>query len=159
MSKEMSKDAGAGSGGGPDVPVDVPVDVTLDDVLDTLRTMLVITSNDPKWLRRGRRITVQYEFEDGGRSLPYHCRSDGPKWTLTPGALPDGDCDVIVATTPATLHGILHGELGGREAMVSGRLRLRKAPSMPMLLVMRGMFNRYTKAAARGTLPTGERDA
>ncbi|MEN3361638.1 MAG: hypothetical protein V7637_5620 [Mycobacteriales bacterium] len=151
----MSKDAGAGSGGGPDAPVDV----TLDEVLDTLRTMLVITSTDPKWLRRGRQITVQYEFTDGDRSLPYHCRSEGPKWTLVPGALPDSDCDVIVATAPATLHGILHGELGGREAMVSGRLRLRKAPSMPMLLVMRGMFNRYTKAAARGTLPTGERDA
>jgi hypothetical protein len=137
---------------------DVPVEITLDDVLGTLRAMLAVNSSDPGWLRRSRRITVQYEFLDGDRIRPYHCRVDGPMWTLRPGALPDGDCDVIVATAPATLHGILHGSLGGREAMVSGRLRLRKAPSMPMLLVMRGMFNRYTKAVARGTLPAGERD-
>ena len=136
-----------------------PGEVTLEDVLGTLRAMLAVNSGDPGWLRRSRRITVQYEFSDGDRVHPYHCRLDGPQWTLAPGALPDADCDVIVATAPATLQGILRGSLGGREAMVSGRLRLRKAPSMPMLLVLRGMFNRYTKALARGTLPTGRPDA
>lgn len=121
---------------------------TLDDLVGVLRTMLIVNSRDPKWLRRGKRITVQYEFPDGA----CWCRAEGPDWTLEPGSLPDEQCDIVVRTSPDVLYGILHGSLGGREAMVSGKLRLRKAPPMPMLLVMRAMFNRYTKAAARGQL-------
>lgn len=123
--------------------------VTMDELVGVLRTMLIVNSRDPKWLRRGRKITVQYEFPGHGA---YWCRAEGPDWVLEPGSLPDEECDIVVRTSPEALHGILHGSLGGREAMVSGRLSLRKAPAMPTLLVLRAMFNRYTKAAARGQL-------
>ena len=122
---------------------------TVDDVVGVLRTMLIVNSRDPKWLKRGKKITVQYEFPEHGA---YWCRADGPDWTLEPGSLPDEQCDIVIRTSPDVLYGLLHGSLGGREMMTSGKLSLRKAPPMPMLLVMRAMFNRYTKAVTRGGL-------
>lgn len=128
----------------------------LDRTIATIRSMLEITAANPKWINRNRAICVQYEFpgEDGVRS--YATRIDRDRWELIEGAVPDDECDVIVTASAETLYGILQGDLGGREAMVSGRMDLRKAPSVRNLLVMRAMFNMYTKsvqraeAAARG---------
>jgi putative sterol carrier protein len=124
--------------------------MTVESILGDIRTMLELNSVNEKWLKKRRRISVQYEFTVGDATHSYYCVADGPRWTFTEGTLPESECDVILETTPDILSDILHGRLGGREAIVSGKLNMRRAPSMPMLLMMRGMFNRYQKAVARG---------
>lgn len=132
---------------------------TLDRTVETIRSMLEITAANPKWINRNRSICVQYEFpaqdgvggndEDGDSARSIVTRIDRDRWELIEGTVPDEECDVIVTASAATLYGILHGELGGREAMVSGRMNLRKAPSVRNLLLMRAMFNMYTKSVLR----------
>lgn len=122
----------------------------LDRTIETIRSMLDITAANPKWISRGRSICVQYEFPWEDTARAYVTRIDRDHWEMTEGAAPDDECDVIVAASAETLFGILHGELGGREAMVSGRMDLRKAPSVRNLLLMRSMFNLYTKSVLRG---------
>lgn len=131
----------------------MPEQTMLDQTIATIRSMLEITAANPKWISRNRSICVQYEFpgEDGARS--YVTRIDRDQWELIEGAAPDDECDVIVTASAETLYGILHGELGGREAMVSGRMDLRKAPSVRNLLLMRAMFNMYTKSVLRAEKP------
>ena len=46
----------------------------------------------------------------------------------------------MIRTEPLTLHRLTSGELNGREAIVSGLLDIRKAPSVTKLLLMRGLF-------------------
>lgn len=121
----------------------------LDEVLDVLGEMMAFNSADPRG--NGKQVTVQYEFVTPSGVSPYYCRASGADWELAQGSLPDGDADVILRATPQALLAIIKGEVGGREAVMSGALDLRKAPSMPKLIAMRGMFNRYAKAQARRT--------
>jgi len=136
----------------PDSPMPA-IPKPVGDLIDVLRTMLIVNSRDEKWLRKDRQVTIQYEFAEEEGDFPYHCRLAGAAWTFEPGSLPDEECDIIMLTSAESLSRILHGQLGGREAITSGKMNLRKAPPMPTLLLLRAMFNRYTKAEARGTLP------
>ena len=70
------------------------------------------------------------------------------------GGIPYDDADIVIRTEPLTLHRLTNGDLGGREAIVSGRLDIRKAPSMPKLLFMRSLFNGYKKARLRAEAAT-----
>ncbi len=125
------------------------------DLVKVLRAILTISSRDEKLLKRATSITIQYELLEGEGVYPYYCRSDGAHWELAPGSLPEEECDIIVRTFAEDLTEILQGGLSGREAIASGKMSLRKAPSMPMLLVMRAMYNRYAKAQTAGRLSPG----
>ena len=125
---------------------------SLDEIVQTLRAMTAVGARDRLWLRRKKDITIQYEFADGGQLHIFHSSVHGTDWQFAEGALPDEDCDVILRTTPSVLQNVLQGVTGGREAMLSGQLSMRKAPSHPKLLLMRAIFNRYTKAQERGEL-------
>jgi hypothetical protein len=70
--------------------------------------------------------------------------------SVTPGAVAYDDADVVIRAEPITLHRLTSGDLSGREAIVGGLLDIRKAPSLPKLLQMRALFNRYKKALQRG---------
>ncbi|GAA4548928.1 hypothetical protein [Amycolatopsis samaneae] len=126
--------------------------VSLEAVLEILRAMHRITAEDPIWLRRGRRITILYEFEVDGELRSFRSTAEGSDWSFTEGTLSDDECNIVLRTDPAALYEVLHGVTGGREAMLSGRLSMRKDPEFPDLLLMRAMFNRYTKAKERGVL-------
>lgn len=125
---------------------------TLDDIVRTLREMTAVGARDRLWLRRKKYITIQYEFEDGDAVHAYHSSVQGTEWNFGEGALPDEECDVILRTTPQVLHDVLKGVTGGREAMLNGQLVMRKGPNHPKLLLMRAIFNRYTKSQERGEL-------
>jgi putative sterol carrier protein len=124
----------------------------LDDIVQRLAEMTAIGARDRLWLRRQKNIVIQYEFTDDDALHTYHSVVHGTEWKFGEGALPDQDCDVILRTTPTVLRDVLAGVTGGREAMLSGRLAMRKGPSHPKLLLMRAIFNRYTKAQERGEL-------
>ena len=126
--------------------------VTCDEIVAELSEMLMLGADSPSIVRRTRNggLTVLHELRDGERIVPYHYRLVAGVGTLAPGALQYEDCDIVIRTTPTALHRILSGELGGREAVASGLLDLRKAPSMPKLLILRALFNRYLKAHKRG---------
>lgn len=124
----------------------------LDDIVGRLREMTAVGARDRLWLRRQKNIAIQYEFSDSGDLHTYHSVVRGTDWTFAEGALPDADCDVILRTTPGVLRDVLTGVTGGREAMLNGKLSMRKGPSHPKLLLMRAIFNRYTKAQERGEL-------
>jgi putative sterol carrier protein len=133
---------------------------SLAGIVETLKAMTAVGARDRLWLRRKKDITIQYEFVDGDAVHAFHSAVHGTDWTFGEGAQPDEDCDVILRTTPKVLSEVLTGVTGGREAMLSGALSMRKAPSHPKLLLMRAIFNRYTKAQERGELVdlNGEND-
>lgn len=126
-----------------------PEPAELAEVLGTLRAMLAFNCGDPR--ARGKPVAVQYEFVTPSGPVSYYCTCRDDEWDLRAGTLPAGHADVIIRTAPDALLAVISGTLGGREAVMSGRMDLRKAPSMPKLLAMRGMFNRYAKAQARRT--------
>lgn len=127
-------------------------EIKLEDIVTVLRAMTEVGAEDPTWARRGRDITLQYEFVVDGEVHAFHTKARGTEWTFAEGALADEECDVILRTAPNVLHEVLLGVTNGREAMLSGQLSMRKAPNHPDLLLMRAMFNRYTKSRERGTL-------
>ncbi len=137
----------------------MPSQMSCDEIVTELAAMLDMNIKNPGFVQRtlANSLTVMYEFQDGDAEHPYHfIMADGTA-RLAAGALPYDACDVVIRTTPDTLHRLLHGELGGREAIISGVLDIRKAPSMAKLLVMRALFNRYIKASKRATsVPDGE---
>jgi putative sterol carrier protein len=125
---------------------------SLAGIAETLRAMTAVGARDRLWLRRKKDITIQYEFVDGETVHAFHSAVHGTDWQFGEGAKPDEECDVILRTTPKALSEVLTGVTGGREAMLNGTLSMRKAPSHPKLLLMRAIFNRYTKAQERGEL-------
>jgi hypothetical protein len=128
--------------------------ITVEEIVAELRTMLDLGRTSPSVVRRTQRqpLTVAYEFVDADGVHPYHLRIAAGAGTLTAGALSHDEADIVVRTSPTAMHRLLNGDLGGREAVVSGILDLRKAPSMPKLLVLRALFNTYLKAHKRGAL-------
>lgn len=132
--------------------------MTVTEIVAELRGMLALAGDSPSIVRRTQRsaLTVLHELvDDRGEIVPWSYRLAAGVGTLTPGALDYDACDIVIRTTPADLHRILSGELGGREAVVSGILDLRKAPSMAKLLVMRALFNRYLKLRRGGEPAAG----
>jgi putative sterol carrier protein len=132
--------------------ITVPASVT--ELVNVLRTALVVSARDDTWIKQAKKVTIQYELLHEGEAYPYYSWLDGADWAFEPGTLPDDECDIILSSAADTLGEILSGRIDGREAITSGRMTLRKAPPMPLLMVMRGIFMRYAKAQARGTVPT-----
>ncbi|HEX5121115.1 MAG TPA: hypothetical protein VFW65_38510 [Pseudonocardiaceae bacterium] len=124
----------------------------LAGIVETLKAMTAVGARDRLWMRRKKNITIQYEFVADDAVHTYHSWVHDSDWKFGEGALADDDCDVILRTTPQVLNEVLTGVTGGREAMLNGTLSMRKAPSHPKLLLMRAIFNRYTKASERGDL-------
>jgi putative sterol carrier protein len=124
------------------------------DLVGVLCTALVLSAGDDKWTKQDKRVTIQYELLHEQDVYPYYSWLDGSEWAFKPGSLPDDETDIIVRTEATILGDILSGRLDGREAITSGKMSLRKAPPMPMLMVMRGIFMRYAKAQARGLVPS-----
>lgn len=142
--------------------------MTVDDIVVSLREMLDVNRGSNTLTQRlaGGSLTVLYEFKvpDGGEVVPYTLTVAGDRRAIEPGAVPYDDADIVIRTEPLTLHRLTNGDLSGREAIVGGLLDIRRAPSMPKLLLMRSLLNRYKKARLRGDLdpatPVGDvRDA
>ena len=134
--------------------------MTVDQIVAELDEMLVVTSNSPTLAQRlsGKELTVLYEFiaatgEDGEPTIqPYVMHVSRAERGVRPGAVPYDTVDIVIRALPLTLHRLTSGELNGREAIVSGMLDIRKAPSLPRLLMMRGLFNQYKKMRARNQI-------
>ena len=126
--------------------------MTIDDIVGELRQMLDVSSGNPTLLQRlGTGLTVLYEFSvPDGDPVPYLMTVRPQERSVTPGAVAYDDADVVIRAEPITLHRLTSGDLSGREAIVGGLLDIRKAPSLPKLLQMRALFNRYKKALQRG---------
>jgi hypothetical protein len=126
--------------------------MTIDDIVGELRQMLDVSSGNPTLLQRlGNGLTVLYEFSvPDGDPVPYLMTVRPQERSVTPGAVAYDDADVVIRAEPITLHRLTSGDLSGREAIVGGLLDIRKAPSLPKLLQMRALFNRYKKALQRG---------
>jgi hypothetical protein len=123
--------------------------VSCEQVAAELRAALDVYSSGR---RRPKSVTVLYEFLDGATVRPFHTRIlDGQTW-FAEGALDYDECDLVVRTAPETIHRIMSGELAGREAVMSGTLDFRKAPSVAKLMVLRSLFAQYMKARRRAIL-------
>jgi hypothetical protein len=128
---------------------------TVEEVVAQLAEMVGVSRANPTIAQRllGQTLSVQYEFEaPDGSTRPYVMRVGGSRWDVEPGRMPPDSVDIVIGTSPDTLHRLTSGALGGREAVVSGLLDIRKAPSMPKLLLMRALFNRHKKARLRGEI-------
>jgi hypothetical protein len=135
-------------------------ELTIEDLAGELRDMLAVSQRHPTMSARlfGQRLRVLYEFlpatgEPSAEPVPYLLTVSPEGSGVAPGGAPESEVDIVIRATPQTLHRVINGDLGGREAMASGLLDIRKAPSMPKLLVMRALFNGYKKARLRGDLP------
>lgn len=134
---------------------------TIAQIAAQLEEMLVAYQQNPTLTRRllGQRLRVLYEFlphEHGAQHqeiVTYLLAIEPDRASVERRSAPYDEVDVVVRTTPDTLRRVTSGELGGREAMVSGLLDLRKTPSMPKLLLMRALFTAYKKARLRATEP------
>jgi hypothetical protein len=142
-------------------PRDDAVDTrSTEDVVDELAEMVRISRTSPTITQRliGRALVVLYEFiEPGGSLSPFVMRVGGRRWGIEPGSIDPAEADIVIRTSPDTLHRLTSGALGGREAIVSGLLDIRKAPSMPKLLMMRALFNQHRKSRLRAERLTGEK--
>jgi hypothetical protein len=132
--------------------------MTVAEIAAELDDMVASSSNNPTLTQRllGRRLTVLYEFippehpaEAEPATVPYLLTMAPERCTVEPVSAPYDTVDVVIRATPDTLHRMTSGELGGREAMASGLLDIRKAPSMPKLLLLRALFNAHKKAQLR----------
>ncbi|GIH22229.1 hypothetical protein Aph01nite_05390 [Acrocarpospora phusangensis] len=126
--------------------------MTVAEAVAELRDMLAASGGNPTIADRLARgsLSVLYEFENpDGTIEPYLMRVRRDLREVAPGAVSYDEADIVIRTEPLTLHRLSNGELGGREAIVSGRLDIRKAPSMPKLLFMRSLFNSYKKHRLR----------
>ena len=138
--------------------------MTIADIAAELDEMLESSRRNPTLTQRllGQRLTVLYEFippeeaaDADPTTVPYLLTMAPENSTVEAVAAPYDEVDVVVRATPDTLHRVTNGQLGGREAMVSGLLDIRKAPSMPKLLLLRAMFNAHKKARLRASAQTG----
>ena len=120
--------------------------ISCRDVAEKLRGTLALHGG-----RRTGSLTVLYELVDGDGLQTFHTQIRDGVSRFGEGALDYEACDIVIHATPLTLHRILSGELAGREAIMSGGLEIRKAPSMSKLLVLRSLFARYMKAQRRST--------
>jgi hypothetical protein len=130
--------------------------MTVDEIVGELRQMLDVSKGSATLAQRlaGGTLTVLYEFRvPGGDPVPYVLAVGADRRAIEPGAVPYDDADIVIAAEPVTLHRLTSGDLSGREAIVGGLLDIRKAPSLPKLLLMRSLFNRYKKALQRGEVP------
>ena len=137
--------------------------ITVDEIVVELRQMLAVSRGNTSLADRlGRRnLTVLYEFlVPDAEPVPYLLTVGREVRSIEPGAVPYDDADIVIRAEPTTLHRLTSGDLSGREAIVGGLLDIRKAPSLPKLLQMRALFNRYKKALHRGEVlaPTDEDD-
>ncbi|PRX46634.1 hypothetical protein B0I33_107211 [Prauserella shujinwangii] len=133
--------------------------MSVDEIVGELREMIEVSLRNPTTLRRllGNSIVIQYQFvRPGGDVVPYVLTVADGRGGVEPGEVPEQDADLVIRTEPITQHRITSGELGGREAVVSGMLDIRKAPSMPKLVFLRSMFNQYKKARLRADPPDGD---
>ena len=135
--------------------------MTVEQIVAELRDMLEVTRDSHSLGQRlaGRELSVCTSswqlWTPRCTGRPTACDAGGRcDRSVTPGAVPHDEVDIVIRAEPSTLHRLTSGELNGREAIVSGLLDIRKAPSMPKLLLMRGLFNQYKKAQARGAVPT-----
>jgi hypothetical protein len=141
--------------------------MTVEQIVAELRDMLTVTRDSPTLAQRltGKDLTVLYEFigtaeeaadsEDGAGNIHPHVMYVGTaERGVRAGAVPYDEVDIVIRALPLTLHRLTSGELNGREAIVSGMLDIRKAPSLPRLLLMRGLFNQYKKLRARNPVST-----
>jgi hypothetical protein len=120
--------------------------VSCEEVAAELRAALDVYSSGG---RRPKPVTVLYELLDGETIRPFHTRiRDGETW-FAEGALDYDECDLVLRTAPETLHRVMSGELAGREAVMSGMLDFRKAPSIAKLMVLRSLFAQHVKARRR----------
>lgn len=139
--------------------------MTVAEAVAELRDMLAATEGNHTIAARLARqsLSMLYEFHGAdGAVEPYLMKIDEAGWNITPGPVPYDEVDIVIRTEPLTLHRLTNGELGGREAIMSGRLDIRKAPSMPKLLFMRSLFNNHKKAllkSGRGTSGAGKEAA
>ncbi|MEO3813431.1 hypothetical protein ABGB17_30910 [Sphaerisporangium sp. B11E5] len=131
--------------------------MTVQEAVAELREMLAASGSNTTIADRLARgsLSVLYEFlGPDGAVEPYVMRVRRDLREVAAGAVPYDQADIVIRTEPLTLHRLTSGELGGREAIVSGRLDIRKAPSMPKLLFMRSLFNSYKKTRLRAGPPT-----
>lgn len=129
----------------------------VEAIVEELADVLEATAHDRGLIARlaGGRLSICYDFvAPDGTHAPYLMSISEHERGIR--ALPevDEEADIVIRTTPATLHDLTSGDLNGREAIMSGRLDIRKAPALPKLLMMRGLFNQYKKAIARGEVAT-----
>jgi hypothetical protein len=130
--------------------------VTVDEIVLELRQMLDASKGSATLTQRlaGSTLTVLYEFQaPGGEAVPYLLAVGRDRRAIEPGAVPYDEADIVIRAEPVTLRRLTSGDLSGREAIVGGLLDIRKAPSLPKLLLMRSLFNRYKKALQRGEIP------
>lgn len=128
--------------------------MTVAEAVAELREMLAASGGNPTIADRLARgsLSVLYEFQSpDGTVEPWLMRVRRDLREVEPGGVPYDEADIVIRTEPLTLHRLTNGELGGREAIVSGRLDIRKAPSMPKLLFMRSLFNSYKKTRMRAS--------
>jgi hypothetical protein len=137
--------------------------MTVGEIVVELRQMLEVSRGNPTLTQRlaGGSLTVLYEFRvPDADSVPYLLTVAPDRRAIEPGAVPYDKVDIVIRAEPLTLHRLTSGDLSGREAIVGGLLDIRKAPSLPKLLQMRALFNRYKKALQRGEItpptPAGE---
>ena len=132
--------------------------LTIEQLVGELREMLTSTAGSRTLAQRlgSSDLVVLYELREGtdaaGEPLlrPHVMRVSQQERSVAEGAIPYDEADIVIRAAPATLHRLTSGELNGREAIVSGALDIRKAPSLPKLLLMRGLFNQHKKNRARG---------
>jgi hypothetical protein len=131
--------------------------MTVGEAVAELRDMLAASERNTTIsgrLAKGS-LSVLYEFQaEDGSVESYVMRIQPGMRGVEEGGIPYDDADIVIRTEPLTLHRLTNGDLGGREAIVSGRLDIRKAPSMPKLLFMRSLFNGYKKARLRAEAAT-----
>ncbi|HVF20914.1 MAG TPA: hypothetical protein VNA14_11830 [Mycobacteriales bacterium] len=126
---------------------------TVQEIVDELATVGSVESGTPH--RRARfaaaALSVRYELvDDDGAVRPYVMRVDGDGCAIAEAGAAAAAEDIVIRTDPTTLHRVLTGGLSGRDAIVGGRLDIRRLPSMPKLLLMRSLFTRYQKTVRRG---------
>lgn len=127
--------------------------MSVDDLVIELTEMLEVSRRDPGILERlaGGHLSICYELiAEDDQISPHLMTIDGAERSIVPISDTDQDADIVLRAAPLTLHDLTSGDLNGREAIMSGQLDIKKAPSLPKLLMMRGLFNQYKKALARG---------
>lgn len=125
--------------------------MTIAELVAELEDMLEATRANSSILSRlgSDRMSVCYELVDvDGTVHPYLMSINGTDRHVRALDEVDEDADVVLRATPMTLHNVTTGAMGGRDAIMSGQMDIKKAPSLPKLLVMRGLFNQYKKVRA-----------
>jgi putative sterol carrier protein len=125
--------------------------ISCEQIVKHLEEIAVLTANDHHFVRFAtlNNVKIVYEFVEDQQIIPYCFILEGGNASLRQGTMDYDKCDVVIRTTPETLYKILNGQFGSREAIISGKLDIRKGPSLTKLLVLRAIFNRYRKSKLR----------